>query len=211
MERVLKEAARYAEDARQLNAQAGNGKLGLGIQTSSTGIPSVYDPNMGLYGTISTHFSGAYIQALARGSLRVKDEYLSLANWMAKQLPVSGTNAVTGAAGISLGVYAGVKAVKGQGFGNQSNKAGWDYEKRLSYQFGNQGAFRVGGREFDGANGDEWYEAKAGGYWQNVDPEQTKNQLGAQAAIARRNGKEFIVYSDSPISDDMKAWMKKRV
>ena len=111
VERVLKEAARYAEDARQLNAQAGDGKLGLGIKTSSTGIPSVYDPNMGLYGTISTHFSGAYNQALARGSLRIKDEYRSLANWMAKQLPVSGTDAVTGAVGISLGVYAGVKAV----------------------------------------------------------------------------------------------------
>ena len=39
------------------------------------------------------------------------------------------------------------------------------FEDWLTHKYGGEGAFRVDGRDFDGGQGNRWWEAKSGRYW----------------------------------------------
>ncbi|MFI9387762.1 hypothetical protein [Kutzneria sp. NPDC052558] len=77
----------------------------------------------------------------------------------------------------------------------------------------------MGGRQFDGkytANGKEiWYEAKSGNYWQLVTNNPDKWQdftstMGRLKRITDSNGKDFMLYSENQIPDQVTDWLKKK-
>ncbi|MCG3132767.1 MAG: hypothetical protein FLDDKLPJ_03633 [Phycisphaerae bacterium] len=86
---------------------------------------------------------------------------------------------------------------------------GAGYETRIRGLWGGDGPFNVGGREFDGAINNIWFELKgsAVGFkdWENL-----RNQLGSQVAIARQNGHEFMLVTSGDIPSDFAAWLSSK-
>ncbi len=83
--------------------------------------------------------------------------------------------------------------------------------KRLG---GTSGAFKLGGREFDGARGTRWWEAKSGRYWEDhAGPgpgfDKFKSDMGSRLKIASNNGSTIEVHSNTPIPDHAKSWLDK--
>lgn len=103
--------------------------------------------------------------------------------------------------------------------GAVSELRGFDFERYLQQVLGGRGSFKQQGREFDGAYGLDdsiWYEAKSGRYWEDHAKEGTKgfekfqSDIGAHAAIARKNGATFEVHSNSPIPSHVKEWLESK-
>jgi hypothetical protein len=90
---------------------------------------------------------------------------------------------------------------------------GKDFEDWIAATFGGTGSFKEGGREFDGAIGDRWLEAKSGNYWRDVTPpgskgfEKFKSDMGAHRRVAKDNGKSFELHSNTPIPRHVKSWL----
>ena len=86
---------------------------------------------------------------------------------------------------------------------------GGEFEDFLTDLYGGRGSFKVEGREFDGAFGSRWWEAKSGRYWErHAQPgagfDKFKSDIGAREAIARRNGATLEVHSNTPIPNHAK-------
>ncbi|WP_201586089.1 hemagglutinin repeat-containing protein [Psychrobacter jeotgali] len=92
---------------------------------------------------------------------------------------------------------------------------GKDFEDWLHSSYGGSKSFSKGGREFDGAFGNRWYEAKSGNYWRDVTSksrglEKFKSDMGARKRIANENGGTYELHSNTPIPKDIKDWLNKK-
>lgn len=72
-----------------------------------------------------------------------------------------------------------------------------------------------GGREFDGGNGNRWWEAKSGGYWDYLLKNQDtlnrfKSDMGDRKRIANANGATYEIFSNTPIPDSIKEWLRNK-
>lgn len=92
---------------------------------------------------------------------------------------------------------------------------GTDFEKWLSKTFGGQGSFKVAGREFDGAIGTRWLEAKSGRYWERLqlggkEFDKFKSDMGDRLKIAKDNGATYELHSNTPIPQHVKDWLTSK-
>ena len=92
---------------------------------------------------------------------------------------------------------------------------GKDFEDWLHSSYGGSKSFSKCGREFDGAFGNRWYEAKSGNYWRDVTSksrglEKFKSDMGARKRIANENGGTYKLHSNTPIPKDIKDWLDKK-
>ena len=99
--------------------------------------------------------------------------------------------------------------------GSAQGLIGEEFEEFLAKGFGGQSGFQAGGRNFDGAIGDIWYEAKSGDFWINrpegsVEFNKFKSDMGDRLSIAQTNGKKYELYSNVPISDHAKAFLDEK-
>jgi hypothetical protein len=100
------------------------------------------------------------------------------------------------------------------GLRGAQGKIGEALEEHLAQAFGGRSSFKVGGRDFDGAVNNLWYEAKSGRYWVdnygNKGFAKFKSDMGARLRIASENGKEYQLISNTPISSEAKAWLTEK-
>jgi len=75
-------------------------------------------------------------------------------------------------------------------------------------KLGGEGAFKIGGREFDGKLGQLWYEAKAGRFWEDLP--KFKADMGARLDLAQKNGASYHFFSNQPIPQEVKEWLTKK-
>ena len=75
---------------------------------------------------------------------------------------------------------------------------------------GGIGPFKVGGREFDGAFGSRWYEAKSGNYWKTQSTEKFQSDICHHLKIAEANGATLEVFSNTPIPKKVKKWLSQK-
>jgi hypothetical protein len=92
---------------------------------------------------------------------------------------------------------------------------GADFEKWLHTEMKAGGTFKVGGREFDGAIGSRWIEAKSGRYWtDHAQPgagfEKFKSDIGSKLRIAAENNATLEVHSNTPIPQHVQDWLTKK-
>lgn len=87
------------------------------------------------------------------------------------------------------------------------------YELHVAKKVGaSKGGFTSGGKQFDGAYGDVWYEAKSGQFWdvasQNVG--KWKSKFGDYIRGAKDNGKTWEIYSENEIPQVFKDYFDKQ-
>ena|GEM_PF-3400893 len=102
---------------------------------------------------------------------------------------------------------------------NAAQQRGAEFEEFLVKKLGGKGSFKVtsktaGTREFDGAVGNVWYEAKSGQYWDMLlsNPKKMgrfKEDMGRGLKIAKENGASYAVHSNVPIPQNIKDWLIK--
>ncbi len=114
------------------------------------------------------------------------------------------------------GVQAGTKTGR---IPNAANKVGKDFEEFLVKELKGEGSFKIksarGTREFDGAVGNVWYEAKSGQYWDMLQSnkkefDKFKTDMGKGFHIARDNGAIYKLHSNSPIPQPIKDWLTEK-
>ncbi len=96
---------------------------------------------------------------------------------------------------------------------------GQAYEEFLHKNLSNAtGSFTKMGREFDGTynGGNIWFEAKSGNYWRDVVKdvkglEKFKSDMGSRLSIAKANGKEYELFSNTPIPENVKKFLDKKL
>ena len=89
------------------------------------------------------------------------------------------------------------------------------YEGYINNKNGGTGPFFERGREFDGANGNRWWEVKSGAYWDVVLSSENRlgkfrSDIGDHQAIAASKGATFEVFSEKAVPQEIKAWLKDR-
>ena len=104
--------------------------------------------------------------------------------------------------------------------GGTINDRGRAFENQLQKQLGGRGSFKerganTGTREFDGAAGNIWYEAKSGDYWEKIMSskeafESFVGKMGEKLKIALEHGAKFELYSNTPIPQTIKEWCAKK-
>ncbi len=92
---------------------------------------------------------------------------------------------------------------------------GHDFEDYLTKTFGGEGAFNVGGREFDGGIGNRWWEAKSGNYWSMLEENPNKlakfkSDMGDRLRIATENGATYEIFTNTPIPESIKQWLTQK-
>ena len=102
---------------------------------------------------------------------------------------------------------------------NAAQQRGAEFEEFLMKKLGGKGSFIVrdklaGTREFDGAVGNIWYEAKSGEYWNMLLSNSKKmnkfrDDMGKGLAIAQKNSASYVIHSNVPIPQNIKAWLTK--
>ena len=80
---------------------------------------------------------------------------------------------------------------------------------------GGEGSFKLEGREFDGKNGNRWWEAKSGGFWSLAEKDAAvlakfKSNMGDQLRIAKNHGATIELFSNTPIPDWAKTWLTQK-
>jgi hypothetical protein len=102
---------------------------------------------------------------------------------------------------------------------NAANTRGKEFEDFLVQKLGGRGSFRArsatASREFDGAVGNVWYEAKSGEYWDMLlsskkKLEDFKGDMGRGLNVAKANGAIYELHSNSPIPQGIKNWLTKK-
>jgi hypothetical protein len=78
-----------------------------------------------------------------------------------------------------------------EGISSPQGMVGKAFEDWLTQKYGGEGAFRVDGRDFDGGQGNRWWEAKSGRYW--VD-----------------HVRDEISVANTPIPPSIKAWLTRK-
>lgn len=100
---------------------------------------------------------------------------------------------------------------------NVKDLRGKDFEEWLKNKMG-QGArseFNIEGRNFDGAKGNTWWEAKSGDYWKFIQENKSRvdtfqSDMGARLSIAKKHGANYELHSNSPIPEEIKQWLTKK-
>ncbi|MDD6826014.1 MAG: hypothetical protein PUE12_07885, partial [Oscillospiraceae bacterium] len=92
---------------------------------------------------------------------------------------------------------------------------GTAFEEYLSKSLNGLGSFKKGGREFDGALGDVWWEAKSGEFWIMLENNEKKartfrDSMGDRLRIAKDNGATYELFSNTPIPQFYKEWLTKK-
>lgn len=93
--------------------------------------------------------------------------------------------------------------------------SGVEYEVYILNTLGGRGSFKLKNREFDGAIGNMWYEAKSGNYW-NMLMENSANfskftsDMGARLKIAQQNNAEYHLFSNVPIPAKIQNYLNKK-
>ena len=95
---------------------------------------------------------------------------------------------------------------------------GRDYEDFLVKNLPDSSpSFSTNGREFDGSynNGKVWFEAKSGRYWEKQVTTEAglakfKSDMGQRLQIARENGAEYVLFSNTPIPPKVKDYLDKK-
>ena len=92
---------------------------------------------------------------------------------------------------------------------------GKDFESWLQKRFGGEPGFQKGGRDFDGAIGNRWFEAKSGRYWldrtSSMDGfNRFKSDMGDRLRIAREHNATYELHSNSPIPDKVKEFLDRK-
>jgi hypothetical protein len=179
------------------------------------------------------------IAMAALGVMGVKANYGN-ATKLAATIPSSGVPALAIAGGGQMGSEAAVAAslprpygpfATGTGMmseqhgggsgpttnaGNAQGLIGTDFEVWLQTKLkATRGNFKVGGREFDGAVGSRWLEAKSGGYWtKHAQPgpgfEKFKSDVGSKLRIAKENGATLEIHSNTPIPQHVQDWLTSK-
>jgi hypothetical protein len=102
---------------------------------------------------------------------------------------------------------------------NAANERGKAFEDFLVKKLGGRGSFKVKGkynsREFDGAIGNVWYEAKSGQYWERMmSSTQRINDFKADMIrgldVAKENGAVYELHSNTPIPQNIKDWLTEK-
>ena len=102
--------------------------------------------------------------------------------------------------------------------GKMINDRGKDFEDYLVKKFGGRGSFKAKGantsREFDGAIGNIWYEAKSGKTWDMLmnNPtrlEKFRSDMARGLKVAQENGAVYELYSETVIPNEIKKWLNK--
>ena len=103
---------------------------------------------------------------------------------------------------------------KARQYNNTSAKGllGKEFEDYLTETIGDEGSFKVDGREFDGGVGSRWWEAKSGDYWNHIkgNPRLLNNfysDMGDRLRIAKEHGATYELFSNTPIPDFIKDWL----
>ena len=99
--------------------------------------------------------------------------------------------------------------------GDVIRQNGKKFENKLQKQLGGCSSFRgkslTDSREFDGAYGNIWYEAKSGNFWNNLIRTNRigdfKSDMGRGLAIAKANGATYELHSNTPIPQIIKDWL----
>ena len=103
--------------------------------------------------------------------------------------------------------------------GRAINERGQAFEDQLQKQFGGRGRFTAKSptesREFDGAVGNIWYEAKSGEFWNKLleSPKKLddfKADMGRGLKVANANGASYEMYSNTPIPQIIKEWLTRK-
>ena len=99
--------------------------------------------------------------------------------------------------------------------GGARGLVGASFEKWLQTALKASGNFKVAGREFDGAVGSRWIEAKSGRYWtDHAQPgsgfEKFKSDIGSKLRIAVENKATLEVHSNTPIPQHVQDWLTKK-
>ena len=101
--------------------------------------------------------------------------------------------------------------------GEAIRRVGKEFEEQLQKKLGGIGEFEVTSekycctRQFDGAYGNVYYEAKAGGFWAELEKSpKSLNKFQSQTIqklnIAKDLGKDFEIHTNSPIPQKIKEW-----
>lgn len=90
-----------------------------------------------------------------------------------------------------------------------------DFEDYLVKIMEGEGSFNVEGREFDGRLENRWWEAKSGKYWELIENnnkqfDKFKPDMGNRLDIAIRNDATYELFSNTPIPEIVKEWLKKK-
>ena len=102
--------------------------------------------------------------------------------------------------------------------GKAIRDSGKEFEDFLQKQLGGKGSFTAkaptASREFDGAIGNIWYEAKSGKFWDELMKSQGKiddfkADMGRGLKVANANGASYELHSNSPIPQPIKEWLTK--
>ncbi|NLW48572.1 MAG: hypothetical protein GXY86_14745 [Firmicutes bacterium] len=101
------------------------------------------------------------------------------------------------------------------GSGKAKGLIGKNFEDFLVKKLGGRGSFKVNGREFDGAVGNRWYEAKSGQFWDYVRSDEKnllkfKSDMGDRLNIARQNNATYELHSNTLIPQSIKDWLTKK-
>ena len=92
-----------------------------------------------------------------------------------------------------------------------SQLRGGEFEEYLK-TLGGPGPFKKGGREFDGAWGNIWIEAKSGNEWKRLLSDtkalaRWKSVTGDAKRVANENGASYLVVTNSTIPGEIKDWL----
>ena len=103
----------------------------------------------------------------------------------------------------------------GKAVGSTIRERGKTFEDFIIKKLGGRGSFNVGGREFDGAVGNVWYEAKSGQFWDMLLTNKDKlnrfrEGMGRGLRIARDNGATYHLHSNTPIPRIIKKWLTEK-
>ncbi len=111
----------------------------------------------------------------------------------------------------------GATIVSKRNFAQENGKA---FEDLLVQKFGGKGSFKArgnvsGAREFDGAVGNVWYEAKSGKYWDMLLSSEEKfgkfrSDMGDRLRICRDHGATYELHSNTSIPQPVKDWLNKQ-
>jgi len=89
------------------------------------------------------------------------------------------------------------------------------FEDWLRVNLGGHGNFKSGGREFDGAYGNTWYEAKSGDALKSVVSDPVKlgkfqSDLISHQTEAQRRGKTFELHVNRPVPTELRPWLAEK-
>ncbi|WP_228745459.1 RHS repeat-associated core domain-containing protein, partial [Paenibacillus sp. S150] len=181
-------------------------QMGAGVGGSTPGFKYFSDMNQ---------FELTQIMGDTRYSMDVRGA--AAAEFIKRNFMLVENGAVKAASGVQALINGAKKAVKAEEAAKAvKNSAkgliGKEFEDFLVKTLQGRGSFKVQNREFDGAVDNVWYEAKSGGYWDQITSSterlnKFKSDMGSRLKIAAQNGASYELHSNTPIPKAIKDWL----